>query len=55
MTLGKHDRLPPFVSVIAMELVFGAIGLHLLALNNGWWWQLRDLWRRVEALWKVEG
>jgi lipopolysaccharide export system permease protein len=51
ITLGKHDRLPPFVSVIAMELVFGIIGLHLLALNNGWWWQLIEAGKRWRALW----
>jgi lipopolysaccharide export system permease protein len=55
MTLGKHDRLPPFFSVIAMQVVFGAVGLHLLALNNGWWWQLRDWGKRVQALWKADG
>ena len=54
-TLGNHDRLPPFFSIIAMELVFGAVGLHLLALNNGWWWQLRDVWKKIEGLWKTDG
>jgi lipopolysaccharide export system permease protein len=54
-TLGNHDRLPPFLSIVAMEVVFGALGLHLLALNNGWWWQLRDVWKRVEGLWRTDG
>jgi lipopolysaccharide export LptBFGC system permease protein LptF len=55
MALGKHDRLPPFFSVAVMEVAFGAVGLHLLAMNNGWWWQLRDVWKKVEGLWKIEG
>jgi lipopolysaccharide export LptBFGC system permease protein LptF len=54
-TLGNHDRLPPFISIVAMEVVFGAVGLHLLALNNGWWWQLRDVWKHIEGLWKTDG
>ena len=49
--LGKHNRLSPFISVIAMEVVFGAIGLHLLALSNGWWWQLLELGKRWQAQW----
>jgi lipopolysaccharide export system permease protein len=51
MGLGKHNRLPPFISVIAMEVVFGVIGLHLLALNNGWWWQLLEVGKRWQAQW----
>jgi lipopolysaccharide export system permease protein len=49
IALGKHDRLSPFLSVIAMEVVFGAIGLHLLALSNGWWWQLLEVGKRWQA------
>ena len=49
MALGRHNRLPPFISVAAMELVFGAIGLHLLALSNGWYWQLLETGRRWQA------
>jgi lipopolysaccharide export system permease protein len=55
MTLGRHDLLSPFLSVFAMELVFGAVGLHLLAMNNGWWWQLRDWSKRMQAQWKADG
>jgi lipopolysaccharide export system permease protein len=51
ITLGKHGRLSPFLSVIAMEVVFGAIGLHLLALSNGWWWQLLEVGKRWQAQW----
>jgi lipopolysaccharide export system permease protein len=51
MTLGQYNRLPPFVSVIVMEVVFGAIGLHLLALNNGWWWQLLEVGKRWRTQW----
>jgi lipopolysaccharide export LptBFGC system permease protein LptF len=51
ITLGKHNRLPPFISVIAIEVIFGAIGLHLLALSNGWWWQLLEVGKRWQAQW----
>jgi lipopolysaccharide export system permease protein len=51
MALGKHNRMSPFVSVIIMEVVFGAIGLHLLALSNGWWWQLLEVGKRWQAQW----
>jgi len=52
MVAGRNNRLPPFVSVIATEVIFGVIGLHLLAMNNGWWWQLRDFGKRLQAQWK---
>jgi len=51
ITLGKYSRLPPLISVIAMEVVFGLIGLHLLALSNGWWWQLLEVGKRWQAQW----
>jgi lipopolysaccharide export system permease protein len=54
ITLGKHDRLPPFFSVIVMEVVFGAVGLHLLALRNGWWWQLLEVGKRWQTQWAQE-
>jgi lipopolysaccharide export system permease protein len=50
MTLGKHDRLPPFLSVAIMQMAFGGVGLYLLALNNGWGWQVFDAARRWWAL-----
>jgi lipopolysaccharide export LptBFGC system permease protein LptF len=50
IALGKHGRIfSPFMSVIAMEVVFGVIGLHLLALSNGWWWQLLEAGKRWQA------
>lgn len=49
MSLGKHDRLPPFISVIAMQVVFTAVGLYLLAVENGWWWQVLELGKRLLA------
>ncbi len=52
MALGKHNRLSPFFSVVAMELVFGAIGLYLLALGNGWWWQLLEIGKKLKAQWE---
>jgi lipopolysaccharide export system permease protein len=51
MAAGRFNRLPPFVAVIATEVIFGAIGLHLLALNNGWWWQLLEVGKRWKAQW----
>jgi lipopolysaccharide export system permease protein len=54
MAAGRFNRLPPFVAVIATEVIFGAIGLHLLALSNGWWWQLLEAGRRWQAQWAGE-
>jgi len=51
MAAGRFNRLPPFVAVIATEVIFGAIGLHLLALSNGWWWQLLEVGKRWRAEW----
>jgi lipopolysaccharide export system permease protein len=51
IALGKHGRISPFLSVIAMQVVFGAIGLHLLALSNGWWWQLLEVGKRWQEQW----
>jgi lipopolysaccharide export LptBFGC system permease protein LptF len=45
MAMGRHGRLPPLVAASATEVIFGAVGLWLLAVNNGWWWQLRELWK----------
>ena len=53
--LGTTNKLPPFVAVVATLVIFGAIGLHLLAMSNGWWWQLRDLGKRWWGMWKTEG
>ena len=47
MTLGKHDRLPAFVSVIIVPALFALVGLYLLAVENGWWWQLTELGKRL--------
>jgi lipopolysaccharide export system permease protein len=41
---GTYNRLPPFVAVSFVEVVFALIGLHWLALNNGWYWQLQQTW-----------
>jgi lipopolysaccharide export system permease protein len=51
--LGNHDRLPPFVAVVATPLAFGLIALGLLASRYGWWWQIlgaaRLWWGRKKA------
>ncbi len=53
MALGKHSRVfSPFMSVITMEVIFGALGLHLLALSNGWWWQLLEAGKKWKTLWE---
>jgi len=46
MAAGSNNRLPPFVAVIAAEVIFGALGLHLLAISNGWWRQLLEFWKQ---------
>jgi lipopolysaccharide export system permease protein len=51
MAAGRFNRLPPFVAVIATEVIFGAIGLYLLGLSNGWWWQLLEAGKRWQAQW----
>ncbi len=50
MAAGRFNRLPPVLAVLAPELIFGAIALHLLALQNGWWWQLWEQGKRWQAL-----
>jgi lipopolysaccharide export system permease protein len=50
MAAGKHGRLPPILAVSFTELVFAGIALHLLAVSNGWYWQLREEW----AKWRLE-
>jgi lipopolysaccharide export system permease protein len=49
MAAGKNNRLPPFVAVSVTEVLFAAIALHWLAVNNGWYWQAQEwytAWRR---------
>jgi len=41
MPFGQHNRMPPFIAAVATEVIFGAIGIHLLALKYGWYWQIR--------------
>jgi len=54
LAFGAHNRLPPFIAVVATEVIFGAVGLHLLAVNNGWWWQLLEEGKRWQAKWAAE-
>jgi len=49
MAAGKYYRLSPFIAVVATQVIFGTIGLYLLALNNGWWWQLQEFWKQWQA------
>jgi lipopolysaccharide export system permease protein len=45
MAIGRGNRMPPFLAVSATMIIFGAIGLHFLAIGNGWYWQAQELWR----------
>jgi len=49
MAAGKNYRISPFLAVVATPMIFGAIGFYLMANNNGWWWQLRELWKEWQA------
>jgi hypothetical protein len=33
------------VAASITDLLFGVVGLYLMAVNNGWFWQLRELWK----------
>lgn len=46
LPFGKFNRMSPFMAVIATELIFGLIGLHLLSVKYGWYWNLGEYWRR---------
>jgi lipopolysaccharide export system permease protein len=46
MAIGSHNRMPAFLSVAIPELVFGGVGLHLLATQYGWWWQIHGYWKK---------
>jgi lipopolysaccharide export system permease protein len=49
MAMGRNSRLPPMVAAAAAEVLFGLIGLYLLGVSNGWFWQLRELWKKFMA------
>lgn len=49
LAAGTNNRLSPFLAVTATPFIFGVVGLYLLAINNGWWWQLRELWKEWQA------
>jgi lipopolysaccharide export system permease protein len=52
LQMGNHAKLPPFIAAIATQVVFGLVGLSLLATKFGWWWQLLDLARQWKAKWR---
>jgi lipopolysaccharide export system permease protein len=54
MAMGRANRLPPFLAASATEVIFGLIGLHLLAISNGWYWQLHELWKQWYTLLTVD-
>jgi lipopolysaccharide export system permease protein len=45
MPFGRFNRMPPFLSVLATEVIFAVIGLHLLAVKYRWYWQFSDYWK----------
>jgi lipopolysaccharide export system permease protein len=51
LAAGRYNRLPPFIAVIASEAIFGGIGLYLLAIKNGWGWQLLEVGKQWKAKW----
>lgn len=51
MAFGVHNRLPPLVAVLAAPVLFGLLGLHLLAVGNGLYWQALELAKPYLAEW----
>jgi lipopolysaccharide export system permease protein len=51
MAFGDHNRLPPFISVVATLFIFGVIGAYMLAVNTGWNWQLIEMAKRLKTEW----
>jgi LPS export ABC transporter permease LptG len=51
LAAGRFNRLPPFIAVIATQVIFGGVGLYLLAVKYGWHWQLMELFRRIKSDW----
>jgi lipopolysaccharide export system permease protein len=49
MAMGRNNRLPPVVAASAAEVIFGVLGLYLLAVSYGWFWQVRVLWKKFMA------
>jgi LPS export ABC transporter permease LptG len=43
--MGSNNKLPPFVAAVATPVVFGIVGLWLLAGQYGWWWQMVEFAR----------
>ncbi len=54
MAMGRNSRLPPMVAAAAPEVLFGLIGIYLIAMNNGWLWQLRELWKKFLAWYEAD-
>lgn len=55
LAAGNNNRLPPFIAAGMPQLIFGSIGLYLLAIENGWWWQLLEYWKRWQARHLADG
>jgi lipopolysaccharide export system permease protein len=55
LAAGRFNRLPPFIAAISTEVIFGGIGLYLLAMKNGWGSQILEHGRRWKAQWEAMG
>jgi lipopolysaccharide export system permease protein len=53
LAAGRFNRLPPFIAAVATEAIFGGVGFYLLAMQNGWWWQLLEWWKKWRAQGKI--
>jgi LPS export ABC transporter permease LptG len=49
LQMGNHGKVPPFIAAIATQVVFGIVGLALLAGKYGWWWQALEFARQWRA------
>ena len=49
LQMGNHGKVPPFIAAIATQVVFGIVGLTLLAGKYGWWWQASNRARAAVA------
>jgi len=51
---GRFNRMPPVLSVLMTQIIFGVIGLHLIAIKYGWYWQVMESWKKRRGSTKKE-
>ena len=49
MAAGRYKGLPPVLAVLATPCIFGLIGMSLLAVKYGWFWQVWNFWRKRQT------